>query len=110
MPFSSLPPVGFAESASGDRKGWVALARRPPARREDVNFDGFAIAETSLPPTGTVLIARWTLPIWREPQGAAANDLRDAQGRLRVRDCVRVVSARPGPDQLWAEVAPAPCP
>jgi hypothetical protein len=110
IPFASLPPVGFSESPSGERKGWVALARRQPGRRDDINFDGFAIAETALPPAGTVLVARWPLPIWREPQGAAPNDLRVAQGRLRLRDCVRVVSARPGGDRLWAEVQPAPCP
>jgi len=50
------------------------------------------------------------LPIWREPPGSRSRDLRTAQGRLRRRDCVRVISTRPAPDRLWAEVAPAYCP
>jgi len=109
IPVSSLPPVGFAEGPGDERKGWVSLAYTE-ARSDDINFDGFPISETSLPPPGTVLTARWALPIWREPPAPRSGDLRAAQGRLRRYDCVRVISTRPAHDRLWAEVAPASCP
>src|SRR5262249_42370662 len=110
IPFSALPPVGFAEVRGGDRKGWVPLALAAAAKRDDVNFDGFLISEKSLPPPGTVLTARWVVPIWREPPGPQPGDLHAAQGRLRPRDCVRVIATKAAPDRLWAEVAPASCP
>ena len=103
-----IPPEGFATGPSGERKGWVALALRK-AESANVNFDGFVITESTLPPTGTLLTARWSLPIWNEVQGRAPDNLGRAQGRLVGRSCVRVVSARVGADRLWAEVEPAAC-
>src|SRR5262245_31354437 len=91
IPLWSLPPVGFPKLASGERKGWVSLALVVPRSREDVHFDGFPIAQAGLPPRGTVLIARWALPIWREQPGPPI-DPSTAQGRLRPGDCVRVIS------------------
>jgi hypothetical protein len=104
----ALPPEGFATGQKGERKGWVALAPRKvdPA---NVNFEGFAITESALPPSGTLLTARWPLPIWNEAQGPAPNNIRQAQGRLAARECVRVVSSRIGSDRLWAEVVPSAC-
>jgi hypothetical protein len=104
----ALPPQGFATGHNGERKGWVALAPRK-ADPANTNFDGFTIAESALPPAGTLLTARWPLPIWNEAQGPAPNNLRQAQGRLASHECVRVVSSRVGPDRLWAEVVPAGC-
>lgn len=103
MPESSLPPPGFGAS----RKGWVALAMRPVIGSG--NFEGCATSETALPPPGTVLTARFPLPVWRAAQGRAPNSLDDAQGRLATRECVRVIATGVGPDRLWAEDAPAAC-
>jgi hypothetical protein len=108
MSASALPPEGFATGQGGERRGWVALSPRK-ADSANVNFDGFTITESALPPAGTVLTARWPLPIWNEAQGQAPNNLQHAQGRLAARECVRVVGSRAGPDRLWAEVVPAAC-
>ena len=73
-----------------------------------VHFNGYAISDMSLPPSGTVLSAQRMLPVWSEPQ-AGANDQTKVQSRLPAGACVRVVATRGGISRLWAEVAPASC-
>ncbi len=100
-------PIGmFGAAGSGDR-GWVALGRRE-ARSWMVNFSGFDISETSLPPAGTVLTAQHKLPVWSEMQ-MGANDQTKLRGILPAGACVRVLATRPGTGRLWAQVAPASC-
>ena len=50
----------WAQVAPASCNGWVALGRRE-AGAWVINFHGYAISETSLPPAGTVLIAFVTL-------------------------------------------------
>src|SRR5262245_31357684 len=97
----------FGAPGSKDHYGWVALARRQSGSWEP-HFNGYAISDTSLPPSGTILSAKIMLPVWSEPQ-AGANDQSKLQSRLPSRACVRVVSTRGGSGRLWAEVAPASC-
>jgi hypothetical protein len=98
----------WAQIAPASCNGWVALGRRE-ASAWVANFLGFAISEKSLPPAGTVLTAQRQLPVWSEPQLAAANDQTKLQNMLPARACVRVLSTRPGTGRLWAEVAPTSC-
>lgn len=92
--------------AAGDRRGWVALRR---GNSTEANFDGYANSATSLPPAGTVLSARWPVPIWAEPQVGPGPDLASGRGLLRTGMCVRVLSARAAGDRVWAEVMPVRC-
>jgi hypothetical protein len=109
-PTPAAPPGPVPAAApAAEQRGWVAIARLPTSRPGHVSFDGFAIAENSLPPVGTILTARWPIPVWNAPQGLPPNDLKNAVGRMRIGGCVRVVSTRKGPDRLWAEVVPARC-
>ena len=94
---------------TGDRRGWVALGRRDSGRPAEVNFDGYAISAKSLPPAGTVLTARWPVPIWAEPQVGPRPDLASARALLRAGMCVRVLSTRASDDRLWAEVTAVNC-
>lgn len=98
----------WAEIVSSPCNGWVALGRRE-AGTWIVNFDGYAISESSVPPVGTILTAQRQLPVWSEPQLAASNDQSKLQNVVPARGCVRVLATRPGTGRLWAEVAPAPC-
>jgi hypothetical protein len=101
-------PVGvFGAVGSKDARGWVALSHKQSGAWV-VHFSGYAIAETSLPPAGTVLAAQKALPVWSEPQ-AGTNDQTKLQSRLRTGSCVRVVATRAGSGRLWAEVSPASC-
>ena len=98
----------WAEIVPASCNGWVALGRRG-ADAWIINFDGYAISETSLPPPGTVLTAQRQLTIWSEPQPAGSNDQTKVQNMLPARACVRVLATRPDTGRLWAEVAPAAC-
>jgi hypothetical protein len=101
-------PVGvFGASGSGEHHGWVALSRRE-AGSWVIQFNGYEISETTLPPRGTVLSAQRMLPVWLEPQ-AGVNDTTKLQGRLPAGACVRVLATRVGAGRLWAEVAPTAC-
>jgi hypothetical protein len=103
------PPVGvFGAPGSKEHYGWVALSHRQSGGSWTVHFNGYAISETSLPPSGTVLSAQRMLPVWSEPQ-AGTNDQTKLQSRLPAGACVRVVSTRGGISRLWAEVSPASC-
>jgi len=97
----------FGAPGSKDHYGWVALARRQSGSWEP-HFNGYAISDTSLPPSGTILSAKIMLPVWSEPQ-AGANDQSKLHSRLPSGACVRVLSTRGGSGRLWAEVAPASC-
>jgi hypothetical protein len=102
-------PVGvFGAPGSKDHYGWVALSHRQADGAWVVHFNGHAISDTSLPPSGTVLSAQRMLPVWSEPQ-AGTNDQTKMQSRLPAGACVRVVATRGGISRLWAEVAPASC-
>jgi hypothetical protein len=102
-------PVGvFGAPGSKDRYGWVALSHRQSDGAWVIHFNGYAISDTSLPPSGTVLSAQRILPVWSEPQ-AGTNDQTKLQSRLPAGACVRVVATRGGITRLWAEVAPASC-
>jgi len=97
----------FGAPGSKEHYGWVALSRRDSGSWVP-HFSGYAISDTSLPPAGTILSAKITLPIWSEPQ-AGANDQSKLQSRLPSGACVRVLATRGGTGRLWAEVAPASC-
>jgi hypothetical protein len=44
----------FGGSGPGEQQGWVAISRRDSSTSPWVlNFTGYAISETSLPPAGT---------------------------------------------------------
>jgi hypothetical protein len=98
----------FGAPGSKDRYGWVALSHRQSDGAWVVHFNGYAISDTSLPPSGAVLSAQRMLPVWSEPQGGT-NDQTKLQSRLPAGACVRVVATRGGITRLWAEVAPASC-
>lgn len=107
MPPQRRQPAGiFGEPGYAD-SGWVALSRRQ-ANSWVVNFSGYEISETSLPPPGTVLSAQHRMPVWLEVQ-AAANDFAKLHSTLPAGACVRVLATRPGTGRLWAQVAPSPC-
>jgi hypothetical protein len=97
----------FGAPGSKEHYGWVALSRRESGSWVP-HFSGYAISDTSLPPAGTILSAKITLPVWSEPQ-AGANDQSKLQSRLPSGACVRVLATRGGTGRLWAEVAPASC-
>jgi hypothetical protein len=97
----------FGAPGSKERYGWVALSRRESGSWVP-HFTGYAISDTSLPPSGTILSAKIMLPVWSEPQ-VGANDQTKLQSRLPSGACVRVLATRSGTGRLWAEVAPASC-
>ena len=73
-----------------------------------LNFTGYAISETSLPPPGTVLTAQRLLPVWSEVQ-IGPNSESKLRSRLPLGACVRVIGARGIGNRLWAEITPASC-
>jgi hypothetical protein len=104
------PLTIFGAPGSSERHGWVAISRKEKAEGAwVVNFTGYAISETSLPPAGTVLTAQRNVPVWSELQSGTTNDQSKLQNRLPPGGCVRVIATRAGPVRLWAEVAPASC-
>ena len=102
----SRPSVGVFGTPGYDR-GWVAISRRQ-ANSWVVNFSGYEISETSLPPPGTVLSAQHRIPVWSEAQ-PGANDPSKLHSMLPAGACVRVLATRPGAGRLWAQVAPSAC-
>src|SRR5213079_2604772 len=78
----------FGAPSTKDHYGWVAIGRRQSGSWVP-NFTGYAISDTSLPPSGTVLSAKIMLPVWSEPQ-SGANDQSKLQSRLPRGACVRV--------------------
>jgi hypothetical protein len=113
-PGSARPPfpalANLVAPPPSERRGWVALGRRDAARFAETNFDGYVISAKSLPPPGTILTARWPVPIWADPQEGLRPDLSAARALLRAGMCVRVISAKANSDRLWGEVAVTRCP
>ena len=103
----ALPALASFDTMQGERRGWVTLGRRDAAAGE-LNFEGSEFSATALPEAGTILIARWPMPVWAEPP-ATRPDLTTARALVQAGRCVRVLAARVGGERLWAEVAPAPC-
>jgi len=100
----ALPALTSFDKMPGDRHGWVALGRRDAAR-EELNFAGMT---ASLPAEGTILTARWPIPVWTEPP-AGRPDLTAARALIAAGTCVRVLSSHPNNDRIWVEVVPALC-
>jgi hypothetical protein len=96
----------FEAASMGSAHAWAVLIRGDKDHRGDINFDGFAISESSLPPAGTVLTARRMMPVYSEPHAA---DRTAALARLHPGTCVQVVATRPSGAMAWAEVVPAFC-
>jgi hypothetical protein len=110
-PVSHAQPVAiFGLSASGERRGWVALSRRDAGHEGETNFDGVADGQAHPPPAGMRLSARRTIPVWLEPQTSGPNDSAMLQGRLGRGACVEVLATRAGLHRQWAQVAPVACP
>ena len=57
VPPQHQQPVGIFGTPGYADRGWVALSRRQ-AKSWVINFSGYEISETSLPPAGTVLSAQ----------------------------------------------------
>jgi hypothetical protein len=104
------PLTIFGAPGSSEQHGWVAISRKDKAEGSwVVNFTGYAISETSLPPAGTVLSAQRNVPVWADLPAGMAQDQSKLQNRVPPGACVRVLATRGGPLRLWAEVAPASC-
>jgi hypothetical protein len=91
-------------------RGWVAIEVRKPGKVTEVFFSGYPADGQSLPPPGTVLTAMAFRPIWLEPQGQGPIDPTKLQGRIKVGECVRVLTTAASLGRQWAEVEPAACP
>ncbi len=75
-------------------RGWVAIEVRKPGKVTEAFFSGYPADGQSLPPPGTVLTAMAFRPIWSEPQGQGPIDPTKLQGRIKVGECVRVLTHR----------------
>ncbi len=104
----NTPAMIFGLSRSGERRGWVALIRHDVEHHEQINFDGFAISATAMPPPGTILKSRHMVPVWLEPQ-TGKNEPSELQGRLAAGTCVKVLAIKAGRGRSWAEVSPETC-
>lgn len=104
---TTLPVLAFFDTIQGERRGWVGLGRRD-APSEELNFAGPGISATTLPSAGTILTARWPMPVWGELP-ASRPDLTTARALVQAGSCVRVLSTRSSEGRVWVEVAPAPC-
>jgi hypothetical protein len=90
-------------------RGWVAIEVRKPGKVTEVFFSGYPADGQSLPPPGTVLTAMAFRPIWSEPQGQGPIDPTKLQGRIKVGECVRVLTTAASLGRQWAEVEPSAC-
>jgi hypothetical protein len=91
-------------------RGWVAIEVRKPGKVTEAFFSGYPADGQSLPPPGTVLTAMAFRPIWTEPQGQGPIDPTRLQGRVKVGECVRVLTTVASLGRQWAEVEPSACP
>jgi hypothetical protein len=91
-------------------RGWVAIEVRRPNKAAEAFFSGYPADGQSVPPPGTILTAMAFRPIWSEPQGQGPIDPTRLQGRVKVGECVRVISTAASLGRQWAEVEPAACP
>jgi hypothetical protein len=90
--------------------GWVAIEVRRPGKVTEAFFSGYPADGQSLPPPGTILTAMAFRPIWSEPQGQGPIDPIKLQGRIKVGECVRVLTTAASLGRQWAEVEPSACP
>jgi hypothetical protein len=105
---ASVQPAA-APAPTTVRRIWVALDRRDAGHVGEINFDGYTAP--ILPTAGTVLTARWSVPVWGEPQPPGPIDSTKITGRLAFGHCVQVVgTATTGNARPWAEIQPAQCP
>jgi hypothetical protein len=91
-------------------RGWVAIEVRKPGKVTEAFFSGYPADGQSLPPPGTILTAMAFRPIWSDPQGQGPIDPTKLQGRIKVGECVRVLTTAASLGRQWAEVEPAVCP
>jgi hypothetical protein len=91
-------------------RGWVAIEVRKPGKVTEAFFSGYPADGQSLPPPGTILTAMAFRPIWSEPQAQGPIDPTKLQGRVKVGECVRVLTTAASLGRQWAEVEPAACP
>jgi hypothetical protein len=91
-------------------RGWVAIEVRKPGKVTEAFFSGYPADGQSLPPPGTILTAMAFRPIWSEPQSQGPIDPTKLQGRVKVGECVRVLTIAASLGRQWAEVEPAACP
>lgn len=107
---AAQPAAIFGLSRSGEKRGWVNLLRRGADGTTEPNFDGAPVSAKSLPAVGTVMTARFLLPVWLSPPPPGqVNDSSALQGRIAVGTCVKVLSPGPPGRPFWAEVAPEAC-
>jgi hypothetical protein len=116
-PGPAVAPAGPAVASLGPMTrfmrpvhGWVAIEVRKPGKVTEAFFSGYPANGQSLPPPGTVLTAMAFRPIWSEPQGPGPIDPTRLQGRVKVGECVRVITTAASLGRQWAEVEPAACP
>jgi hypothetical protein len=91
-------------------RGWVAIEVRRPGKVTEAFFSGYPADGQSLPTPGTILTAMAFRPIWSEPQGQGPIDPTRLQGRIKVGECVRVLTTAASLGRQWAEVEPSACP
>jgi hypothetical protein len=107
---AAAPRPEFGSAATAERIGWVALGRPHATQYSDMNFDGYAISSSALSPAGTLLKARWAVPVWRQPPlDTAASEVLTPVARVRAGACVRIVSVHVGARRMWGEVTAATC-
>jgi hypothetical protein len=104
---AALPALASFDAMQGERRGWVTLGRRDAAAGE-LNFEGSEFSATALPKVGTILTARWPMPVWAEPP-TSRPDLTTARALIQAGACVRVLAAHLSGERSWVEVVPAPC-
>jgi hypothetical protein len=114
---TAIAPAGPAVASLGSLtrfmrpvRGWVAIEVRKPGKATEAFFSGYPADGQSLPPPGTVLTAMAFRPIWSEPQGQGPIDPTRLQGRIKVGECVRVLTTAASLGRQWAEVEPSACP
>jgi hypothetical protein len=115
-PGPAVAPPGPAVASLGSLtrfmhpvRGWVAIEVRKPGKVTEAFFSGYPADGQSLPPPGTVLTAMAFRPIWSEPQGQGPIDPTRLQGRIKVGECVRVLTTAASLGRQWAEVEPSAC-
>jgi hypothetical protein len=116
-PGPAVAPPGPAVASLGSLtrfmhpvRGWVAIEVRKPGKVTEAFFSGYPADGQSVPPPGTVLTAMAFRPIWSEPQGQGPIDPTRLQGRIKVGECVRVLTTSASLGRQWAEVEPSACP
>src|SRR5579863_1424229 len=93
---SAQPGAIFGLSKTGERRGWVNLLRHSADGTTEPSFEGPPITLKSLPPMGSILTARFLLPVWLSPPPPGqVNNASALQGRLAAGGCVKVLTQGP---------------